>query len=238
MNPIARKLAFLKDSLAKYGLAVTLCDLGTRALNSVSAFQVQRGMTVVLDDVTDPRQFEAPGFSTRFLSPEEMWALAVDPAHQLPGDFVRQAIERGDHCHAFFDEQGALAAYGWYSNQRTPLDEHFELRFDPGWTYMYKGFVLPAYRGQRLHAVGMCQALREFTAQGKKGLISCVLANNGASLKSVARMGYRIFGDVYLLRVMGRSFSWATPGCRAYGFAIEPIEDLRAASAAGSFRKL
>jgi hypothetical protein len=36
-------------------------------------------------------------------------------------------------------------------------------------------------------------------------------------------MGYRLFGDVYLLRAAGRSFAYATPGCRPYGFRAEPV---------------
>jgi len=36
-------------------------------------------------------------------------------------------------------------------------------------------------------------------------------------------MGYRQFGDVYLLRAGGRSLAWASPGCRPYGFRAEPV---------------
>jgi hypothetical protein len=49
-----------------------------------------------------------------------------------------------------------------------------------------------------------------------------VASNNFASLKSVARMGYRIFGDVYLGRLKGRSYAYSTEGCRRYGFWVEP----------------
>ncbi len=235
--PLKKKLSFFRDSVDKYGLGITLRDIAMRGINRAVEFQALKGMTVVLADVTDPKLFDAPGFETRFLQSDELWALSADPEHQLPPAFLQQAIGRGDHCHAFFDGAGRLAAYGWYSNQSTPLDEHFEIRFNPDWTYMYKGFVLPAYRGQRLHAVGMYQALREFTERGKSGLISCVMANNGASLKSVTRMGYKIFGDVYLLRAAGRSFSHASRACRAYGFAIEPMRAAMEPNAAGSFSK-
>jgi hypothetical protein len=86
---------------------------------------------------------------------------------------------------------------------------------------MYKGYTVPAYRGLRLHAVGMCRALREFTAEGKAGLISYVQSNNFASLRSVGRMGYRIFGTVFLVRVGGRFFAYSTSGCRDYDFWVE-----------------
>lgn len=86
---------------------------------------------------------------------------------------------------------------------------------------MYKGYTVPAYRGTHLHAVGISRALREFTAEGKAGLISYVQSNNLASLRSVARMGYRVFGTVYLLRVGRRVLTYATKTCRDYGFWVE-----------------
>jgi L-amino acid N-acyltransferase YncA len=88
---------------------------------------------------------------------------------------------------------------------------------------MFKGYTVPAHRGKRLHAVGMCRALRDFAQAGGRGLVSYVASNNFASLKSTARMGYRLFGDVYLVRAAGRSFAYASPGCRAYGFKAEAL---------------
>ena len=35
----------------------------------------------------------------------------------------------GDRCYALFDGE-RLAAYGWYSDLPTPIDEHFVLHFD------------------------------------------------------------------------------------------------------------
>ena len=126
----------------------------------------------------------------------------------------------GDRCYTLFDGE-RLAAYGWYSDLPTPIDEHFVLHFDRAYTYMYAGYTLPAYRGKRLHAVGMCRALRAITEEGKKGLISFVFSNNFASLQSVMRMGYRIFGEVYLFRAGNYCFAYATNGCRNYGFWVE-----------------
>jgi hypothetical protein len=111
--------------------------------------------------------------------------------------------------------------YGWYSDLPTPIDEHFVFHFDRAYTYMYGGYTLPAYRGKRLHAVGMCRALRAVTEEGKKGLISNVFSNNFASLQSVTRMGYRIFDEVYLLRAGNHCFTYATKGCRNYGCWVE-----------------
>ena len=60
------------------------------------------------------------------------------------------------------------------------------------------------------------------TDEGRLGLVSYVMSNNFASLRSVGRMGYRIFGEVYLLRVGGRRLTYATKSCRDYDFRVEP----------------
>jgi hypothetical protein len=222
-----KAVRYLSDSARKYGISATLHDLQCRLVNKLVQFQILRGMTVRVQDVGDRSLFEARGFEARFVGEEDLWRYAReshDRTHGITAEFVGSALARGDRCYALFDGE-TLAAYGWYSDRPTPLDEHFVLHFGSGWTYMYKGYTMDAYRGKRLHAVGMCGALRALTDEGRKGLISCVESNNFASLHSVTRMGYRIFGDVYLLRIAGRSFAYATKGCRPYAFWVEPLSD-------------
>lgn len=89
--------------------------------------------------------------------------------------------------------------------------------------YMYKGFTHEGYRGQRLHAAGMAQALQEYRAEGSKGIVSYVESNNFSSLKSCYRMGYVAFGYVVVLRVAGRYFIARSKGCRDRGVALTPL---------------
>jgi hypothetical protein len=217
----ARKaVGYLRDHVGTYGARATLHELQTRLINQVVHFEILKGMTVRTRDVKDPSLFEAPGFDGRFVGEEQLRECAQDSANQMTPEFLRGALARGDRCYALFDG-GTLAAYGWYSELPSALDEHFVLHFDPAWTYMYKGYTLPAYRGKRLHAVGMCCALRALTQEGQEGLISCVASNNFPSLHSVTRMGYKIFGDVYMLRAGCSCFTYATRSCREYGFHVE-----------------
>jgi hypothetical protein len=88
----------------------------------------------------------------------------------------------------------------------------------------------------------MCSALRAFTEEGQKGLVSYVASNNFASLKSVARMGYKIFGSVYLTQAAGHAAAYATPGCKPYSFRVEAtransaLETAKAEGSSFSFR--
>jgi len=214
---IARRV---REDLVRHGLAAALHDIGYRGVNLLVDFQILKGMTARLRDVNDLGLFEASGFRGRFVRTDEL-AGTYEGTHELWPDFLYEAGLRGDRCYALFDGE-ALASYGWYSDKPTPIDENFVLHFDRAHIYMYKGYTVPAYRGMHLHAVGMCRALREFPAEGKQGLISFVQSNNFASLRSIARMGCRIFGTVYLLRVGRRSLTYATRTCRDYDFWVEP----------------
>jgi hypothetical protein len=95
-----------------------------------------------------------------------------------------------------------------------------EIAFDPRYVYMYKGFTVPRYRGQRLYAIGMTRALRHYKNRGYQGLVNYVEAQNAASLKSCLRMGYRAFGSIYLIGMFGRYFSFRSPGCERFGFRL------------------
>ena len=216
-------VGYIRENIRKYGVRATLHDIECRVVNQAAYFRILEGMTVRLQDVKDPKLFETQGFDARFVCEDELAKFAHQPACQLSVDFLHKAHARGDRCYALFDGE-LLAAYGWYSELPTPIDEYCVLHFDRGYTYMYNAYTLPAYRGKRLHAVGMCRALRAITEEGKKGLISNVFSNNFASLQSVARMGYRIFGEVYLFRVGSHCFTYATDGCRNYGFWVESPE--------------
>jgi hypothetical protein len=211
-----------QDTARRHGVGAALHDVECRVLNKVTRFDILKGMVVEPEDLTDPEMFEAPGFQGRFVDPAELAPRALARQDDLDPGFIEEAARRGDRCYAMF-EGDTLAGYGWYAQRPTPIDEHFLLHFDPAYTYMFKGYTVPAFRGKRLHAVAMCRALRALAGEGRRGLVSYVASNNFASLKSTARMGYRQFGDVYLVRAAGRSFSWATPGCRPYGFRVEPI---------------
>jgi hypothetical protein len=208
-----------RENAQRHGWPAALHDVQCRALNKVMRFEILKGMVVTLADVADPSLFDAPGFHGSFVEPAALERFARAGTHELDLAFLNEAAERGDRCYALF-EGDALASYGWYARQPTAIDEHFTLHFDPAYTYMFKGYTLPEHRGKRLHAVGMCRALRALTEEGQRGLVSYVASNNFASLRSIARMGYRIFGEVYLISAAGQRFAHASAGCRPYGFHV------------------
>lgn len=210
-----------KEVAKQFGRRAAFHDLQLRVLNKLMPFQVLKGMTATADEI-DRRLLDAGNLQTRFATPEELLeaATVAEIEEEMSVDFIHAAVARGDECFGIFDGP-QLVSLGWYSNRPTPISDDLTLCFDRSWMYMYKGYTLRAYRGKRLHGVGMSKALYAYTERGARGLISYVKSNNFQSLHSTERMGYRIFGDVYIAKAVGRSLTWATPGCAEYEFRVE-----------------
>lgn len=214
---VVRKLG---EDARQFGLGAAMHEVQCGALNKVIDFKILRGMTAVLDDIA-PDLLTAPGYQARFASRDELLAAAATPevAAEMTPAFVDRALAKGDECYALFDGD-RLVSFGWYSNAPTRVSADLVLHFDPAWIYMYKGYTLKDYRGQRLHGIGMSLTLEAYTGRGRRGLISYVKSTNYRSLRSIARMGYRIFGDVYVARLRDRTWTWASPGCTRYQFEV------------------
>jgi len=206
----------------RHGLPRTLYDLTLKAINTAVTFKILRGVYI---ERPDPAFLECHGRYTPMFLPEKMVRdFAGDPASGLSMGFVDEALSKGDECFGFLDG-GTLASYGWYSSRPTRIDPpDLLLRFGGEYVYMYNGFTHPRHRGQRLHAIGMTLALRDYLSRGRKGLVSYVEANNFDSLKSCRRMGYAEFGSVYVIKVSGLYVTHATGGCRRFGFQVEPVQ--------------
>jgi hypothetical protein len=231
-----------RDTSNRHGARAALYDLRCRAVNHVLYFDVLRAMRVLLAEVPDAEMLGVPGFEARFASARELKAAALAGKHDFTPEFLDRARTRGDRCYGVFDGgTGTLAAHTWYAEEPTPIDEHYLLHFDPAYTYAFKGYTLPEYRGKRLHALGMCRALRALNEEGKKGLIAYVASNNFASLRSTARMGYQIFGTLYLARGTKHALALASGGCLPYGVRVtvtDPGEDPLLLETASTVRQL
>ena len=204
-----------------FGRRAALHEIQHRIVNRLVPFQVLKGMTATADGI-DQTLLDAGDLRTRFATRDELLAAAAVPelAEEMSVDFIEQALARGDECYGIF-EGPQLVSLGWYSNQPTQLSDNLTLRFDRSWMYMYKGYTLRSHRGKRLHGIGMSKALHAYTQRGSRGLISYVKSTNFQSLRSTGRMGYRIFGEIYIAEAIGRPLIYATPGCAAYDFRVE-----------------
>jgi hypothetical protein len=204
--------------LKRHGAAALFHVLSVKAINRIVPFKILRGVHVAKAD-TGFLDYP-PQYTPSFLPARELHGFAADPATEMSRAFVDDALRNGDECYAICDGK-TLAAYGWYSTRPTPIDpSDLVLSFADGYVYMYKGFTDKRYRGQRLHAIGMTKALQHYLDTGYRGIVSYVESTNFDSLKSCFRMGYEVFGSVYVLQLFGRYFIFSTPGCDAFDFRV------------------
>ncbi len=218
----------VRSNIDSFGLVKTIYDLFYKIANRIWLFRVLKCMVI---SKVDPNYLKSAGqYQYLFLDTEMLYKFAQRPEYDLSEAFLRHAEERGDECYAILDGD-TLASYGWYSNR--PVNVGFEgdegegetlrLHFNDRYIYMYKGYTHTAYRGQRLHAIGMTHALEAYLKRGFKGLVSYVEANNYRSLKSVYRMGYQDFGKISIFRILGKYLIYNSKGCKEYGFKMEVL---------------
>jgi len=215
-------IARLRRKLQQLGVARTLHLLLVRALNQLFLFKILRGIKLL---EVDPAYLVCPdSYTPGFLDEQQLRRFARDPQNELDDSFINDAMAKGDRCYAILDGD-TLAAYGWYSRLPTRIDPpDLLLDFDPDYVYMYKGLTNPAYRGQRLHAIGMNRALQCYLDEGARGLVSYVESTNFDSLKSCYRLGYKDFGSIYLARLLGLTLHLCSLGCRRYRFGLREAE--------------
>jgi hypothetical protein len=211
----------LRRDIRHAGLGGALFDVVYRAFNRPARLMVLQMMTLTPESLA-PGFLEEDRWRPSFLDERRLRSLARDPANELDEAFLDRALEKGDRCMAIL-EGDRLAAYGWYSDRETEVSPGLALSFAPGWTYMYKGFTHPAYRGLRLHARGMASALIACAEEGRHGLVSFVEANNYNSLRSVHRMGYRDVGRILVVGTRGRHWIAQSPGCRRLGLSLHRV---------------
>lgn len=199
-------------------MSAVLSDVAIQAINHVVLFKILKCVFVT---APSPSYLQTKHqYWCGFLDQGSLMHYARSKEYDLSQEFLGPTLAKGDECFGILDGKN-LASYGWYSNKATDALDGLMVHFDNKHIYMYKGFTHPKYRGQRLHAIGMTMALKEYLNRGFRGLVSTVEWNNFESLKSVYRMGYQDFGTICVIRILDRYLIHCTKGCRDFGFWLE-----------------
>jgi hypothetical protein len=212
----------IRDNFKTFGFAAGVHDITKKAVNRVVPVRMLCTMKLTLEGL-DKKYLELPsGMRGSFLDEASLLDRSRDPELDLEADMVRRSLQDGDRCYGILSGD-TLASYGWYSKRPTMMTDDLRFHFDPDYVYMFKGFTLPAFRGKRLHAIGMARALEAYTALGSKGILSYVESNNFASLRSCRRMGYEDIGNIVVSKLGGRHYSFESPRCRQYGLRVDVV---------------
>jgi len=150
--------------------------------------------------------------------------------YRLSKKFLNTAEMKSDLCYGFFNNR-KLVAYNWFYRKPTLVgDGKFEMRFGDEYLFMSWGYTLPDFRGQRLHAVGMANALQKLSKNRYKGLVGIIAGNNFDSLNSCIRLGFKRVGNFICAKIFKRYFIFSTGKNKHLGFelrATNPATDGR-----------
>jgi L-amino acid N-acyltransferase YncA len=211
---VARRLEELADVRRRNGTSAAAQWLGRRVVNRFSGAHIMHVIWLDVDVFRGSLQVE-PGFTTRFLEPDEIRAYAADPINDLaPPDMAGRAAAGHDLCYAVLEGR-RLAAYGWYALNCIEAEHNLgvAMSYPADVAYMYKGYTHVDYRGRRLHSLAMGLALKALGARGIRKLVSTVEWTNLASLKSCHRLGYVDLGRIVTVG-WGRGHSFCPAAAR------------------------
>jgi GNAT superfamily N-acetyltransferase len=109
-------------------------------------------------------------------------------------DDARQRLRQGQLCFVARHE-GKLVAADWASTESTySRDLHCIFSLQPGDVYTYEIYTLPEFRRQRIATVIKVEILRHFRAAGCRRFLNLISPDNGASLHTNEKLGYRRVG--------------------------------------------
>ena len=114
------------ENLRRFGIKKLLYDLNYKFLERVFSYCQIQGMTLTLGSI-DPAYLNSNnGYEYRFLTEAELRKFARDPSNQIESKFLEDALEKENKCYGILD-QGKLAGYGWYSNNKTKINDELVL---------------------------------------------------------------------------------------------------------------
>ena len=143
-------------------------------------------------------------------------AIEAYPA-QLSLEFVDAAEVRGDFCVGAFDGP-RMVAWAWASSSTAPHGDGLCVKVDAPYSYSYKWFTHPEYRGNGL--VPQISLLRDKISaeNGCTDVVAFTETSNYSSRQSAIRLGARLVGYAGYFTVFGKSYPFRTLGVVKHTF--------------------
>lgn len=153
----------------------------------------------------------------RELSHREILEAAKIPALKLGRDFVIEAIDRGDLAYgAFYKKE--LVSLIWRTLTEAPHIDGLSVRVNRPYSYAYKAFTLPSYRGKHLSPSLILYSDRELLKRKYTHRAGFVDVCNIASMEAGKYAGSRLLGFAGYAKWFGRIIPFSTPAVKKIGF--------------------
>jgi GNAT superfamily N-acetyltransferase len=147
----------------------------------------------------------------------ELLRWCSEPELELNEQRVRSALARGDLClGAFHGER--LVGYQWIGLGSTPHVAGLWVQVKPDDCYIYKKFVRPAYRGQRIAGQLNVHANQIAARHGRTRIIHLIDLANLPSWQVAKRIGSSTVGYAGYIAWFTVPIPFHSPGATNHGF--------------------
>src|SRR5688572_8004294 len=159
------------------------------------------------------------GITYRKLNAAELLAATDNIELDLPPEFIREAMERGDLAWGAFEDD-KLVGYTWRAASQAPFMDDLWVRVPHPLQYGYKSYTRPSHRGRGIYpAVGRV-ADEQSLQLGYPAMLHLVNIANIASLRAASELGSRTSGYAGYVKLFGRRLTFRTPGARSIGVEL------------------
>jgi GNAT superfamily N-acetyltransferase len=153
------------------------------------------------------------------LTMEQLLKASADPELDLDPDFIKTTLAQGDLvCGAYDGDR--LVAYAWRTSVAAPYYAGLWIKPGHHYHYAYRHYVLPEYRGKRVHTAMLRLADQESVKRGCIAEIDVAPIANLASLGAALSLGRIPIGFAGYMSVFGRIYSFRTRRVKRFGLVI------------------
>jgi len=139
----------------------------------------------------------------RLLTPSDVESFSADESNDLEQSIVKR-LELGDCCFAAILHD-SLAGYAWFASGSIPpefnrgatIRSGVGISFPDHMRFLYKGYVHPRFRGQRLYGWIVAHASGVLSDKGVTHILSTADWTNFRALKSCYAVGYQFVGCIW-----------------------------------------
>lgn len=124
----------------------------------------------------------------------------ISSLNNLARDRIALFFADGSKCLGVFHHE-ELIGYSWchYRNHKFPFFA-YSLEVSNG-VYIGPDFVLPEYRGNRIHGFALTNIFAMLFKEGHRNVWSAVLSNNYASIKGLFTVGFILQKQIKVIRI-------------------------------------
>ncbi|MDH3886312.1 MAG: GNAT family N-acetyltransferase [Desulfobacterales bacterium] len=215
---------YYKSHLKRHGVLKTVFRLFSQSVNKLFTLKIRYLIKFDLKALNSEDLAVDDRFQITRLEPDWLSRHVDLEEYQMSKSFLNRAQRKGDICFGILNN-GMVAAFSWYSNKPSLLLEgELELKFSNNCLYVHNVYTHPDYRGRRLLAIGISNALRELSTLGFNSFISVVAFDNFSSLKSMYRMGWKKVGQFIYIRFFKTQTGFSIGKKKHSGFEVRVIK--------------